>query len=280
MRTLPLLIALCLLGCDDGSSGAPARDAVIPDVAVRIADAAPDATLDAARPVDAAAGPDAAVPDAARPDAVPPDAAVADATAVADAAADAAPDAAPPLPATCPGADFAACGGDIAGAWHLLDFCAVAGPAGAPRPCEGPGEDQAACQGGANLRQCRVEYTGTATFGANGTAIVHFGVAVASEYVFDDACLAVIARGSDPQSRCAAMSNGRIACNYTDGVCRCEAHSDPETDGDHQVPYATDGAGHLTIQGAAGRYCVSGDHLVIDFDGLDHEGWKSWLLTR
>ncbi len=233
-----------------------------------------------AAPADAGETPDDAV------DSTTPDAALGeDAQAPAEDAAPVDEDAAPPAEdggvvpevlRTCDLEAFEPCGGDLTGEWRLVDFCSPEGSAAMPRECEGPGEDEPACQGGLNERTCALQYGGTATFGAQLTA--RFSVAFSVRYVLDSPCLEALTPGVAAEESCAELGNERLHCDFSEGVCRCEAQGDPESD-ENTAAYSVDGD-VIDVRGALGRYCVSGDDAAIVFDQFGPEGWAAWLLTR
>ncbi len=273
MRSLAL-VALFALGCDDDGGPASPVDGGLADSAGGDA-ATPDAAtpLDAAPLADGGAGPDA------RPEAdasAPADVLPLDAGPGPDAGAG--EDAGPPPPlGTCDLAAFEPCGGDLSGVWRLLDFCTPAGAASEPRVCEGPGEDEALCMGGVNERTCSLLYGGTVDF-ADGQASSEFSVSFAARYVLDSPCLGALYSGREPADACAGLGNDRLHCDFSDGVCRCEAQGEPQSE-PQGAAYFIDGD-RITVRGALGSYCVSGDRAAIVFDGLGPEGWKAWLLRR
>jgi hypothetical protein len=179
----------------DGGVGL-ALDASLDDAALASPDAGVEPDLDASvePAVDAAGAPDAAAPQDVA-------AVLGDAGALDDAGI---PLDAGPLgpdggagPLECPDADFVPCGGDVAGLWHLVDFCGPAGPASALQDCEGPGEDVAECQDPPNARQCRTVYGGSMEFGPDGQGLARFGVGLEVRYTLDEPCL-LPDRGSTP----------------------------------------------------------------------------------
>ena len=241
-------------------------DATAEDAQVEHADATtPDALLDQGP------APDQAVPDATRVDAEPTDAE--------------SPDAAPedaggpnPPPLTCPDQAFDACGGDLSGQWTLVDFCGPQGPGSALRACEGPGEDEPACQGGVNARLCGPLYGGTLDFAANGDLAFTVSAGLQVHYTFDDACLAAIGDGTDPEQRCTSIGNDRLPCAYNGAQCDCTTQAPGASETLH-LPWAVDGA-QVTVRGATAEFCAAGDQAIIHFQPMGPEGWPAWMLRR
>ena len=178
----------------------------------------------------------------------------------------------------CPGASFAGCGGDLAGGWQLVDFCADKGPAATPRECEGPGEDEAACQAAPNLRSCSLVYGGAVDFEPGGELVATFSAGIRVLYVMDDLCLAALAPSEAPEAACAGIQTDRLPCAYAADVFRCEAETEPEVE-EVRITYSIDGA-QLTVGGATGGFCVVGARLVIDWEPFGPEGWAAWILDR
>ena len=174
----------------------------------------------------------------------------------------------------------APCGGDIMGTWELVDFCTPE-PAGDHQPCEGPGEDEPACAGDASSRICNILYGGTAEFTADALAAT-FSVAARVRYSFTDPCLAALGEGAEGQAACDARVTDKLACDYADGTCSCEAVLDPQSEL-QTVAMSLDGHTMTLEQGgkeAVGTYCVDGDRLTIVFDPHGPQGWRAWVLDR
>lgn len=174
----------------------------------------------------------------------------------------------------------APCGGDVAGSWQLADFCTPE-PAGNDRPCEGPGENEAECAGEASSRICNLLYGGTADFTSSELA-ASFSVAARVRYTFTDPCLAAIGGGAQGGAACDGVATPRLACQYADGSCACEATLDPQSE-TRTLAYTVDGETITLVDGdktATGAYCVQGEWLTIVFDPHGPQGWRAWVLKR
>jgi hypothetical protein len=152
----------------------------------------------------------------------------------------------------------APCGGDLVGTWQAVDTCYMPG--------------------------CGVTYSKTPTnssqltFRADGTVTAAFNLAGPISFTEPVSCL------TGGNTKCSDMNepntNGNSLMCTGDTVCQCEGTISLVETSQTPIPYTTQGP-NVTLGTAAGStlgYCVSGDHLYLQFTATSGVGGSSTMV--
>lgn len=154
---------------------------------------------------------------------------------------------------------FEACGGDLVGTWTARGIC----PSG-----ESLMDDYPACDD--RVLEGEPEFSGTFTFGADGSFSRDTLLGGDFHHEYDDDCIAAVTDGAlDAAAYCAVLGNSASrpdspysgTCTAADGLCICDLTTHLELTG--TGTFAVTGSA-LAIDGGPGNeFCVSGDELKI-----------------